>query len=206
MRKENITYSIPSLSLNIHEFIIDSSSKCRDMHFHNAIELVKVNSGKLFCRIYDEDIPLSTDNVILINSGVLHRLKAASPTNITYMQIDIDKYQEAQPLSDDGLIYEFIKSNKSNINYIVQKNNELRLIFESIKKEAAEKRPAYLTYIKSHIIALSGFMQRNSLLTASANVKGKEKLKELSPAISYINENYNRIESIEEIAAHFRRQ
>ena len=200
MKREIISFRFPALSLNIRKITASKTAHFRDTHFHNAVELVKINSGKITCRIKEQTISLSSGNVLLINSAVTHNLVYSEPVSMTYMQINIDKYLEYSSLPDDSFLYKFIRNNSLKNYFISNINGELFDIFNNIEKECNKKLPAYDVYIKSHILALTAFMYRNELLSDISLLCDKKNFSELIPSIEYIDKNYNIKLSLDEIA------
>ncbi len=199
MKQENITYDIPKLALFLKTIPIDANSSTRGVHFHKAIELVRVHEGEIVCCIENDEHVLSKDDIILINSSTMHRLMSSSRAIVTYMQINLEKYLE-QKTAYGSYLDKFIKSNTAEKFAIAHGQNELTLIFDKIKKEFEEKNFCYDDYIRGYIYNLVAFMRRNALLSDVSSLCDAGKLTELSPVVEYIDKNYGTKLSLESLA------
>lgn len=200
MKQENITYDIPKLALFLKTIPIGTNSSTRGVHFHKAIELVRVHEGEIVCCIENDDLILSKDDIILINSSTMHRLMSSSRATVTYMQINLEKYTE-QTNAYGSYLDKFIKNNNAEKFAIVHGQSELSSIFDNIKKEFEEKKFCYNEYIKAHIYALVAFMRRNYLLSDVSSLCDSGRLAEIAPVVEHINNNYHAKLSLDELAA-----
>lgn len=198
MKRENIKYDIPKLALFLKTIDINANSKILGIHFHKAVELVRVHEGEIICCIENDEYVLSKNDIILINSSVVHKLMCNSRATVTYMQINLDKYSEQIP-GFGSYIDKFIKSSNAEKFSIAHGNNELTFIFDNIKREFEEKTFCYNEYIKAYIYTLVAFMRRNFLLSDVNALCDIGKLAELAPVIQYIDENYHTKLSLDDL-------
>lgn len=200
MEKENISFRLPHLFFNFKRMIISHKPYMRDIHFHNAIELVKINEGEMECVVGENAFLLKKGEIALIRNNVMHKLSFIKPADITYIQIDIENYFKDGTSSADAFINEFITSSH-NKEYLISSNEkELSVIFDSFLKEVENRSVGYESYIKGYIQLLIAFMYRNGLLTDASQYYDTEKLKSLHPAIRYIEENFTKEISLDEIS------
>ncbi len=188
--QENIRFGMPMVALNLKTIYMGKNKPALGMHFHKAIELVQVHEGEIICYIDDDELLLRCNDVLLISSGVMHRLVCNSYANVTYIQVDLDKYLELSSLFSEYL-NKFIMKNTAKKFLMLQGQNELITIFDNIKREFEEKKFCYKDYIRAYIYALVAFMRRNHLLSDLNTLCDGNKLAELVPVIQYIDENYN---------------
>ncbi len=200
MKRENIKYDIPKLALFLKTIKINTNSYTLGIHFHKAVELVRVHEGEIVCCIEDDEHVLGKDDVILINSSVVHKLMCNSRTTVTYMQINLDKYSE-QITVYGGYLDKFIKNNNAEKFAIAHGEHELISIFDKIKKEFEEKNACYNDYIRAYIYALVAFMRRNLLLSDASSLCDAGKLKELAPVVQYVDENYHTKLSLDDLGS-----
>ena len=200
MQRENIIFTTPSLPINIKNMPPKKAAFCRDVHFHNAVELVYVNGGEMLCYINDEVIELSAGNTILINNGVIHKLANKNNADICYMQIDIDDFLEGVNIGRESHIYNFIKSANAKDYLITCGNGELFMIYKNIIEELKNKKLGYEIYVKSYITSLVGFMYRNRLLMEYKEFFNIKKLHEIMPSLYFIDENFASKLTLAEIA------
>ncbi|MBQ2696735.1 MAG: helix-turn-helix domain-containing protein [Clostridia bacterium] len=160
------------------------------MHFHKAVELIKVYEGEVACYIEDHEYTLSVGDILLVNSSVIHQLVIKSRATITYIQINISKYTEPQT-GYSHFLDKFFKNYTAEKYVIFHGKCELATIFSSIKKEFEQRSFCYKDYLRAHIYALVAFMRRNLLLSDASTLWDANKLLELAPVIQYIDENYH---------------
>ena len=199
MIQENITFSIPTAALYLNTRVVNQNSVLRGIHFHRAVELVQVHKGELTCYIDDEIYHLDCQGVLLINSGVIHRLVCEHAATFTYIQINTDKYLEQRTLWG-GYLDKFITNHTSKKCLLLHGENELTGIFNNIKKEFEEKTFCHNEYIKAYIHLLMAFMRRNSLISDVNSFCNRSKLTELAPVIQYIDANYSTKLSLDRLA------
>lgn len=189
MKKEIIKFKLPNLAFNILTLQISNSNKIRGYHSHKAIELVRVNRGKLICQIEDTDIQVEQNQIILINSYVIHRLNVIDNANITYIQIDINKHLKQFDSNKTSYINEYLTQAFSKPYFIAQQNTQLYNLFNDMQYEVEECDKGYDIYIKSYILKLIAFMNRNDIIS-SPSIKMLSNIDKIMPVIKYIEENY----------------
>ncbi len=200
MKQENIIYDIPKLGFFLKTIKAGMNSNMRGVHFHKAVELVRVLEGEILCRIEEDELALGKDDIILINSSTVHQLMCKSHAVVTYLQINLEKYTE-QTTAYGSYLDKFIKSNTAEKFAIMHGQNELSSVFEKIKIEFEEKKFCYNEYIKAHIYALVAFMRRNYLLSDVSILCDSGRLFELAPVVEHIDNNFHTKLSLDELAA-----
>ncbi len=183
MDNEKIFFAASDLLLHISELDVIYSHKLRNVHFHNAVELVYVNQGEIICTIDNREIILREKQLLLINKRVVHKLSFyESAAKITYIQIDIDKY------APDS-IYPINTEHLSKYG-IFDTESELYAVFSDIVSELQNRHLGYKSYLKSDILRIAAFMTRNNfILENNAYIINKDT--KIMTAIAYINEHYN---------------
>ena len=191
MEKEIVRFTIPSLPINIVTLNYQKEKNFRDLHLHKEIEIITVLKGQMLCTLSENKITLNTNEILLINKGVAHKLeKSSDDLAFSYMQIDIDKLSQEIIDDEEQLFYSFI-GEKNRPEYIVEGiDGELAQLFSLIKKEANEKALAYELYIKSAIFNIIAYMSRKELLPYKQN-KAQMKIHKIADVIKYINKNYD---------------
>ena len=202
MEKEKISFKMPELFFNFSQMtLIKTDYNLRGIHFHNAVEIIKINSGEIKCVVGREEFCLKAGEVMFINSNVMHYLCYTKPVDMHYIQIDIESFFRKYSGYTDYFINRFITSLHNREYYISKKEKELPEIFEKVLNESINKSFHYEEYIKAYIQLLIAFMYRNSLLTDPEAYYDTEKLKRLKPILEYIEGNYTRELPLKEIAS-----
>ncbi|MBR7163690.1 MAG: helix-turn-helix domain-containing protein [Clostridia bacterium] len=190
MKRENIKFDMPQIALNLKTINIEADTPLLGMHFHKAVELVRVYEGEITCCIENTEYSLSQNDILLINSGVMHKLICNRCATVTYIQINLEKYSEPSAVYS-GYFDKFIKNNNAEKFSILHGENELVSIFNNIKREFEEKRFCYNEYLRAYIYTLVAFMRRNFLSSDVKVLCDASKLAELAPVVQYIDENYH---------------
>ncbi len=192
MNNESISFSMPSLAVNIKSLSFYDNLLYRDTHYHNEIELIRVDEGEIVCHISDKRIIIPKGKIVFINSKTIHRLTYhKSPAVCTYMQIDIGKYARLIMPYLDRPFYSFINQDDIIPYAIFDDNSEIGEIFKDIKRESLEKKPHFDIYIKAKIFNITAFMCRSSMLPKALSSSEKKLIKKIMPAIEYVEENYS---------------
>ena len=200
MQRENIVFQLPSLSVNLTTLNMRPRGVYRDMHFHRAVEFVRVHKGEVVCHTKSTACTITNHDILIINSGVVHKLSSNTDAEVTYVQINIDKYVNS--LSNSGAyIDRFIESTASEDFRVLPCDNELSAILDNIKKEFEKKDRFYEEYIKAHAFMLVAFLRRNCLLSDINTICDHKKVALIEPVIKYIDENFSGKLTLDELAA-----
>lgn len=189
MDRERINFKIPSLFFNIKTINATSTSFWRDLHLHDSVELIQVDSGNIICHIGEICLSLSKDDTLLINSHVIHKLERILDAEITYIQINMENYIAFFQKIENKYRYisDFINKIHTCQYYLSHGKSELSELFFYMKKEVALKAQHYDAYIKSYIFHLAAFMYRYGLISEKLP---SNRLADLIPVIIYIDKNF----------------
>ncbi len=192
MDNEKIKFSVPDIFLNVKTLDISDKDSLRDVHFHDAIEIVTVDDGEIICDIENQHIVLKESEFMLINRRVIHKLSFyKQPAKLTYIQIDIDKY-----IPDNT----YPVNNITMPKYMVfDAESEIALTYSDIIKELKSQQYGYMTYLKSDIARIIAIMTRNKLISNNSMFENKNNTK-IMLAIKYINEHYRSKLYLDEVA------
>ena len=137
MEKEIIQFTMSNLSLYISTIQMVSERKYRNMHLHNAIELIRVEEGELDCYINDEVLHLCAKHMLLVNSLIAQRLAPTTTAQITYIQIHISRRASEDRNTALNVLAEYIGHVHNKPYGFFVSNAELSSIFDAIQYEAA---------------------------------------------------------------------
>lgn len=198
MEKEYIKFTMPSLKFNISEVTSQTADQWRGMHFHDAVEIIYVKAGRICINIENEKIDAGKDELILINSKVVHAIKNASDGAFMYMQIEVSEYCTFPENAECTYIYDFV-AQENRLSYCVfPEESEFRTLFMSVLRETNEQKPYYELYVKSYLQLLVAFMLRHHVI-AVLEAERCEKLAKFLPLADYIEQNYRHPISLEDL-------
>ncbi len=200
MNKEYINFGYMPLAMNIKTLISKDTKKgFRSYHFHDEIEIIRVETGELEMTVENEKLLLGASDTALINSKVMHRLSPLTVgTKLTYIQINLDMYTPTSEPTPH--ILRFIQKNNCKSHIVENGQGELRALFEKITEEDKNHNDGYEAYMRGYIHLIVAYMTRNHLLNAYSR-DFSHKLTRLMPAIEYATENFSKNLSIDEISS-----
>ncbi len=188
---EKIDFLSPSLYMHFFTLRASKSRLYRDMHFHNAIEIVRVEQGVLLCHLEDEVVTLQSGDILLLNSAVMHRLLCDNDSTVfTYFQIDIAQYALPVALPATQSIYDFMHINVLVPYKVFSQSEELDAVLRNIQREYEAKEVGYMRYITAEIFKISAIMQRQGLTPSQETVGNAKLMEKLMPAVRYAEEHY----------------
>lgn len=199
MEREQIRYTIPNLAFYITSRVMRPDVSYRSIHYHSAVELIFVTEGVLDCHIQEETLSITPGTILLIGSNTIHRLSAGSLCQVTYMQIDLEKYIR-QPDSDiDSDFLSFFTQLHSKPYALFENNAELFGIVSQMVQESQRREVAFESYICASIYQLVAFLYRQGFMEP-AQKHLFHRLQELSPVVEYIGQNYKDKLHLDELA------
>lgn len=200
MDMEKIEYDLPQLSLTVATMKGQPGKIFRSSHYHNAVELVCVHSGKITCYIGDVPVFISIGDVLLINKNVLHNIECSDcESDFSYIQIEMDR-QLYTSKKDMNYIRKFIDKTSSNQYCIYDSKSELYTIFNNILNEFHSKKPYNTMYLQAYILQLNAFMHRYEFLR-HLDEPFINKLEYIQPVIRFIDNHFTEKIYIEDLAA-----
>lgn len=195
MNKEIISFSLPSIPLNIKTLEITKDKVYRGIHFHKEIELIGVDDGELICTVNDKKIKLGVGEALLIGRGVIHKIDYLnSNSTCTYIQIDIERFADFLLPHSQHLIYQFLGDAYCE-KYIVERERGMLIdIFSSIKQLAISYDEPML---KAEICRLVALMAKYKLFP-TRDMNETNGLSKILPTIKCVEKNYTRPITLDE--------
>lgn len=177
-------------------------------HWHTSIEIIMPLAEDYTVTVGEGRYCLKEGEIIIINSGVLHELKAPPKGERIILQFS------------DFLLY-YLKEMETMLNilppviYLSPENDRQRLYsfvkkqIDAIVVEYDGEKTFFSAAIYARLIEIFVFLGRNeiwgtrqkkSMATANNLVKKKEYMENIMSACNYINQHYNEQLSLENIA------
>ncbi len=204
MDEEKIYYSLPDIPIRISAIDMRQEKALRGTHLHNAVEIIRIEKGTLQCVIDEETLTLTTGELLLVNSRVIHRLvPQGAETCFTYMQIDISSYYDTLFPSKFPYLSPFINRHGVKQTGRFKTDDMVGEMFTRIEREILEKTHAFIPYIKSCVFMLVSGMCREGYLYDSAD-KTDKAVKKLLPVIEYVEKNFHQKITLDDLSHHIR--
>lgn len=201
MKKELIIPSVACFSAYISSTPegADIENTC-DWHIHPELELFLLTSGKRIFSIGQEDICLSVEDIIFINSRVPHKVYASEGSRGILLQFQTESstensfYQNALELL--GKREEaFAFFNKTH-----PLHETLSLCIKNIWNEYHQRDVSHHAFIKAYIHELFAHLYRSGILKDPDECLDVKKLEKLLPALEYIHLHYTESISLEDMS------
>ncbi len=189
MEKEIIYYAIPELSFHIHALVLGPQRHTRGLHRHRAVELVRALEGEIVCLVEQTEIHLKAGHTLLINANAIHQLISSTPVQVTYIQLDLSKYTNILSSHNTDYLDSFLSMLQGKPYALEPSDTELSRLFDNMVAEISQKLPGYEIYLRSMILHLIAYMQRNAL-SSGYEKRVDSDMRKIMPAIDYINANY----------------
>lgn len=171
-----------------------------DMHFHDAYELYFILSGTRDYFIEEQFFKLGEGDLAVVPSGALHRTAGKGATRfLIYFSPEFLERYYTKPIRDlltaplKTAVYHPSQEQRTRIMELM---TTLLQEYELNKKEKSAPREAAIALLLSDLLRLiaklpNAAAQKENPAPRSAQI------------VKYINENYNEIFSVEDVANHF---
>lgn len=141
MNKQSIPHEIifPKENLDVYFELFDDESSFVSSHWHNSLEIIYITSGNLNVKLSDQTIELNADDIILINSRVVHSTHSPNGNTAILIQIPSQFLRHYMP-EYDSYYFDFDISSKderylTKLSQIKEVLKDMEVI-ETVKPEA----------------------------------------------------------------------
>jgi AraC-like DNA-binding protein len=199
MENEIVSASLPNTLAHIECQSFAPGDICR-LHVHDEVELLKVSSGKLKCVVGDDEHVLLPDQVLFINSRVPHYTSPVEGnTEQIFLQFRIDNFID-DSVSKIGTVLARFSEYTDRQSCVINDCAELCQYLDIIQREFFEKNVGYEEYIKAGIYSTIGYLTRHHVIENHNKLLENTAIIRLMPALEYIDKNYSKEISLEEIS------
>lgn len=163
------------------------------MHFHDEIELLRVDIGKFKCTAGGRNIETNVGDIIYMAPKTPHETATlAYGTKTTLLQFNIQDFASFNPQISKSL-YRFINSGETQI-YVFRANSEANLMLsrciDLVVKECSYKKTGYEHFVNSGIQSIIGYLYRYKLLQDVDEFFNNKYIDKIMPVLSYIDIHY----------------
>ncbi len=186
---KQIIQNDPISGCTVDRIVMSHSGIYRREHFHEEVEVVAVSEGEILCIVNGDEIKLGEDNILVIDSRVVHRLMYCNkPSNIVYLQIDI-RNAISELFPDMALLSCFLSRDLKKYS-LFSSQGEMGEIVSSICREIDRRESFYGVSVKGSIYRLIAMMSRARMLGSGQELLAQKSFKRILPALEYANENF----------------
>lgn len=196
MYNETVRSNVPNIPVRISQSTLDRSvppHKVSKLHFHDEIELLRIDGGKFKCTAAGREIETDEGDIIYMAPRTPHETQTlAYGTHTTLVQFNIHDFASYKsPLNQS--LYRFINSGETPI-YVFKADTEENLMItrciDFILKEYSAKKTGYEHFINSGVQSIIGCLYRYELLKDTDAFFDNKYIDKIMPALSYINIHY----------------
>lgn len=199
MKNEIVAASLPNTRVHISYQKTKVNYLCR-VHLHDEIELLRVVTGKLKCVVGDDEYFAAAGEVIFVNSRVPHLVTVAEgKTEQILVQYRIDDYIDNSH-SKIGTVLARFSEYTDRQCFVLQNCKELCDSIDLMYREFVNKDTGYEEYVKSQIYSTIAYLSRYKIIENNNKMLTKPSIVRIMPALEYIDENYAKEISLEEIS------
>lgn len=169
------------------------NGKSEEEHFHQEIEIVYILEGKIILNLEENKYTMNKNSLVLINSNKKHSLKVID--NVLICKIYINYRIISNILNN-----KFIDFWCNSIIYQDKNYDKLRSIINKIIKENTINNGEISFYQKSLVYWLLEYLEKEFLIQSNNKWSNGED-ERIDKVIEYINENYFRSITLNEISS-----
>lgn len=166
-------------------------------HWHRAIEIIYLLEGELLIGIEGKAITLKAGQFIVVNANIIHSNKATQHNKYILLQIPVDFIEMFLPNINQIM---FVVNDGKGSNQ--QEINQLKHILRKMKQVDDEKQDGFLLRFNGLVFDFLFLLYRHfSVKLFQSQLRAQKKdLDRLNIILNYIQKNYVRQISLDEIA------
>lgn len=162
------------------------------LHTHPCAELFFVTGGSGYLRLTDCSVPISTNDVIIVNSNVAHTEMSSEEMSLEYIVMGIDGLEAlAGDRGDDGY------------SIVPYQSGQEQLLFylKSLLREIEQKLPGYNTVCQDLLEVVLLQLMRRSEFTVTFVPSSRRAPREAAIVRRYIDNHFKEKLTLDELAA-----
>lgn len=201
MKYQFVKNSVGKLPLNVSDNSKSARDHFFDIHYHDEIEILFVESGERIFYIGEDEEKLSAGDIIIIDSLIPHSTFIYKDQISRLFQFDPVKLTDEKKSKE--YIYMFMRRSKNPYTLFKagEKNtDELTYILNSIARYKTNADKGVDSYIKGYIYILMGFMYKTCVWNDLGESIDENALSGIMKAVRFIEKNYSEILTLDDIA------
>lgn len=202
MSKTHTTDQRCGISVSVLEFGDIEFGK--QQHLHRDVQILAGKSGMLEVKIDAKKLNLRVGDVLLIKNSVVHTSKPILPfTTTASIKIDNSMLVDSRLSSVSRYLYDVLSHFKKDFIYLRREEETTAEIFSTILRiceENDKNDQSAPLFVEGYSKILFGLLERQGLFESPAHNLDAAAVSKIAPALSYVDENYSKEISLEEIA------
>lgn len=188
---------IPNQGMPFKMFLFEgrNGNYVREKHWHRSVEIFAVFEGGMDFYINDEKSYISTGEFIIVNSNELHSIHAVHKNLTIVLQIPLSQFKNYYT-DDQFILFSHVPR---------EQDEQVMKIIEEMYKLSQEKKTGYdFQVLGQYYILLYTLVSKYQKKEVSTEIiKSIKGLNRLSSITSYLEENYEKDISLENLAKTF---
>ena len=175
------------------------------LHIHNEMQILAGVSGMVEIKISSRKFNLRVGDVMLIKRRTPHSAKSILPfTTTTSLKISQDSLFPPEIEEYAKYLSVILEQNEKDFVYLRREDEATAEIFSTISQifeESTKKGKSYSLFVDGYTKILLGLLDRKGAINEYADKFDTSALCKLLPALEFVDKNYTREISLEEIAS-----
>lgn len=179
-------------TLPVHIAYYTQENRIIPSHWHNHLELLLVEHGSMEIQTDEEQYLLTSGDIFIVNSGVVHQTKILKKSTILLLQIPYSMVKNSLPT---------VSSIRFSCYHPVSKNSiTLVQISQQLKEVYLDKEFGYIFLFNSLLQQLLYILTKHHTCEKTDNLISNKHRVKLQKVVSYMTENYSDPITIEEVS------
>ncbi len=204
MYTEQIRNSFENMNVRVYYHTAYNKKHLSNLHCHREFEFLYVPTGAINCVAGNDSVDIHEGEILFLNSYVPHETTSiADDTSCILIQFDEHDFVTNTDSKTLKHLSRFFKLN-TNENVLIKPDfSHYDLMVSSVKSifdEFINLRRSCETYIKGYIYIILGILYRSKIIQQTDEFFESDSFKKILPALTYIEENYSKKLTLEEIS------
>ncbi len=204
MYTEKILNSFENLNVRIYYHTAYNGKNLSPLHCHREFEFLYVPTGAINCLAGSNSIDIHAGEVLFLNSYVPHETNSISDdTSCVLIQFDENDFVANIESKTLKHLSRFFKLDTNETALITEKSPQHKLLVSNILAifdEYKAQNSSMETFIKGYVYIILGILYRSGIVQSTKGIYESEMLLKIMPALIYIEENYNKKLTLDEVS------
>lgn len=199
MKNELVTTNVPGtgVRLKTHSSTKIETTVHSELHYHDEIELLAITAGELFCVVSGKSYRCQQGDVLFFSARIPHATYVENST-CSYTLVQFRSEHFLGDSNNTGKYFNrFVRH--ADLPFAILHNEELYHLIQKAILEKQTQQEGFDLYIKGTVFAIIALLCREGALSTSNSVDSAD-IKKILPALSFIDENYAKNITLDEVA------
>ena len=205
MKIEVVKTNVPGLPVRISKRVKPDKWECFcQPHIHDDIEILAGYTGVVQVSADNENMLLRKGDIIIINRRIPHATEAKEPNSSSVLiQFRIEKLRASEFENINRYLSLLLTNGEKRVIYLPRESavtSEIYDIIMHLYEENSNESENFEIFIQGYMNILVGTLYRHGILENIEKNYNKEAVKKVWQAIEYVDKNYQRDITLEDLA------